>query len=99
MNFLGKLFAENAEKVAPNITGFASDAGEKCSVCLKTTDQILEEHNRRNWGSSIDPDWTNGICPECNRVYCIRHAIFIKDPQGHRVPACPTHKLKLSHKF
>jgi hypothetical protein len=96
MNFLGKLFATN---VAHDITGFASDKGEKCSVCLKTTDQILEEHNRRNWGSSFDPDWTNAICPACKKVSCFRHAIFIKDPQGNRVPACPTHKLKLSNKL
>jgi hypothetical protein len=25
--------------------------------------------------------------------------MFIKDPQGNLVPACPTHKLQLSHKF
>lgn len=70
--------------------------GPLCSICGKSSDELMEVYHRIHPDRPIiDRTWV-GICPTCGKAFCIVCASKVKDDYlPEMVPACPEHQVHL----
>ncbi len=69
----------------------------RCSVCGKTSDELMAVYQQKNPNVAIiDRTWV-GQCPDCGKVFCVMCAAKVPDDvyKNELVPGCPEHKVLL----